>query len=108
MPKRTPDRSKIKHPTVWIVWETEYTGGYAFEQVRAICTRKWVAEIDAKIVRDQATNHGRRALIQVRPTRLNHLFGWEAIQKLEETHILNPDIGSTEEWERKLKIMEMR
>jgi len=97
------NRSKVKHPRAWIVCDTEYIEGFAYEQIRAICTRKWIAEIMAQIVREEARNNGRRALIEVRPTLLNHLFGWTMLRRLNKEHLLNPNVGTIEDFEKKLK-----
>lgn len=82
---------KVEHNPVWIVWDTEYVDGVAYEQIRAVCTEKWIAEIDAQIVREEALKHGRRALVEVAETLTNHLFGWKMLVRLRKENLLNPD-----------------
>jgi len=103
MVRKKSDLPKVEHPKVWIVWETQYIEGFAYEQVRAICTEEWIAKIDAQIVREEARNRGRRALVEVRPTLLNHLFGWSMIVRLHKESLLNPDVGTIEDFEKKLE-----
>lgn len=101
-------KRKVKHPKVWIVWETRYDAGFAIEQMRAVCSRKWIADIDAQVLRESARNLGHRALVEVRPTLMNHLFGWTMLVRLREENLLNPKTGTYEDFERWAKSVQRR
>lgn len=100
-------RPKVEHNPIWIVWDTEYVDGVAYEQIRAVCTEKWVAEIDAQIVREEALNNGRRVFVEVVETRTNHLFGWKMLLRLRKESLLNPDTP-IEEFKKKLKELDKK
>lgn len=65
---------------IWLVWEFRNKDQMA--QLRAIDTREDFAKGHKKALQSEAECFGRKSMVWIERTFLDHLFGWESLQSL--------------------------
>ena len=84
-PKCGTELYDMKIP-VWLLWDSRYDKerDESFQQLRGIFTDHRIATKAKEVITKEAKGRGKRIHSYLSGTRLNHLFAWTMIQKLEE------------------------